>query len=136
MKKLIMPLIKHPLQSQSGSVSIEFAFIGMLLIVLTLGTFELARIAYVRHTLLGATGLATRMVGMGASDAAIEAAMRARFGSNEQSAVTISFAPQIAGGLSYRRIDAEFALPLIIPNLGLFPRNTFTVRAVQLIPTV
>jgi Flp pilus assembly protein TadG len=134
MLKTVLPLIRRSWRSESGSASIEFAAIGTILILVTLGVFELARFAFTRQTLLSATSVAARMAGMDASNEAIENRIRSRLPLREQEAVTVSIAPQLIGGLTYRRIEAEIDLPLIMPNFGLFPGNVINVRAVHLVP--
>ena len=67
MIETISSFLSHSRRSESGNASIEFAVMGPVLIALTLGVFELGRIAFTYHNLLSATGIATRMVAMGAS---------------------------------------------------------------------
>jgi len=137
MMKIDLSLICHARRSESGSASIEFAFIGILLIILTLGTFELGRFAYVSHGLTHAISFATRLVGMGATEDQIIAGIRNRLPPDQQANLTVAVVQQDIDGLPYVRIDAQVALPLIIPRLGLFDGavgDTMTVRAVHLVP--
>lgn len=131
----VVILYRRWFRCELGNVSIEFAFIGSLLIMLTLGVFEMGRIAYAYQTLQSAAGIATRMVDMGASDEEIANTIRARFPSREQGSLVVTFAPQVSSGLSYKRINAQITLPLIMPSFGIFPGNVLTVNAVQLVPT-
>jgi len=77
--KELLSLINRSRRSENGNVAVEFAFIGPVLIVLTLGVIELGRIAYTFQKLQSAVGIATRMVRMGATEAEIEDAVRLRF---------------------------------------------------------
>jgi Flp pilus assembly protein TadG len=119
----------------SGNVSVEFAFICSILILLTLGTFELGRILFTYQKLAGALGGVTRMIGMNASDNAIRDSVMSRFSSAEQGALTVSIDTPVLDGVSYKRVDARYVLPLIMPGFHLFPGQSITVHSVQLVPT-
>lgn len=128
-------------RNESGNAAIEFAFIGTILFSLTLGIFELGRLAYMSHKLVTAAGGTTRMVVMGATENAIESSIRSWFSQSEQSALTIKITsrnpdgtPYNVDGIPYTRIEARYALPLILPNL-VFHRNSVDLHALQLVPT-
>jgi len=127
---------RHPWRNEDGGVSIEFAVIGIILIMGTLGVFELGRIAFMHHNLATAIGATNRLIQMQGSDDAIIEKISSRFTPSEQQALTVEIERDvIINGASYIRINARYALPLIMPNFNLFPGRTYTVRALQLIPT-
>lgn len=129
-----MPSMRLFRRNENGSASIEFAFIGSVLIFLTIGVFEIGRVVYTYFNLLNATGDTIRMVGMGAADEEIEAKVRSYFSPGEQMALEVDIEPQEIDGLSYKQIRAQIRLPLIMPSFGLFPGNYVPVNAIQLVP--
>jgi hypothetical protein len=134
MKMNPLSFAKRSCRNESGVAAVEFAFIGMILIVLTLGVFELGRVAFTYQKLLSAVGGATRLVEIGASDTVIHDIINSKFLPSEQGALTFDIGPQVVDGVSYRRIDVRYALPLIMPNFGLFSGGTVNVKALQLVP--
>jgi len=125
-----------PWRNEGGSVSIEFAVIGTILFMGTLGVFELGRVAFTHHNLATAVGAATRLIQMQESDDVIIEKISSRFAPSEQQALTIEIDRNVViNNATYIRINARYALPLIMPNFNLFPGSTYTVRTLQLIPT-
>lgn len=124
-------------RNRRGSVSIEFAAIGAILLVSTLGAFELGRVLFVYHRLETAVGAATRLMQMKAPNDAIIDSVSSRFTEGERQFLTIEYDPDYTdrdSGATYQRIDARYALPLMIPNLNLFPESPYRLHAMQLIP--
>ncbi len=123
-------------RNESGSVSVEFALIGSLLILATLGAFELGRVLFTYHNLATAVGATTRLIQMQAPEEAIIEIINSRFSPSERQHLTVEINPNvIIGGAIYTRIDASYALPLIMPNFNLFPGSSYTLEASQLVPT-
>lgn len=128
--------IRRSRRNESGSVSIEFALIGTLLIMTTLGAFELGRIVFTYHNLATAVGATTRLVQMQVADDVIIDSITSRFLPGEQQRLTVEIDPNvIVGGAIYTRIEARYALPLIMPNFNLFPQSPYMLRSTQLVPT-
>jgi len=134
MMKANLSFLCHSRRSESGSASVEFSFIGVLLLISTLGILELGRIIHTNHLLVSAVSGVIRLVRMGATNDDIVAAIRGRFPAGDQAAVTVEIAEEPVGGVNYMRIDAQIELPLIIPDLGIFPQNAIPVRTVLHIP--
>jgi len=122
-------------RSESGSVTIEFAAIGSLLLIAILGTFELGRVLYTHYNLETAVGTTTRLIQLQAPPTVLEEAVRSRFSMIEQQYITVDVNPtHIIDGVTYTRIEARYDLPLIIPNFNIFSGNPYIVEAVQLVP--
>ncbi|WP_414472847.1 hypothetical protein [Microvirga sp. M2] len=102
----------------------------------TLGTFELGRVLLTYHRLTSAVGTATRLIQMGASDDSIIGSISSRFSASEQAYLTVEIDPGYTArsGLTYTRVDARYALPLIMPNFNIFPEIPYIVHAVELVP--
>jgi len=123
-------------RNESGSVSVEFALIGSLLILTTLGAFELGRVLFTYHNLATAVGATTRLIQMQAPEEAIIDSINSRFPPGEQQHLTVEIDPNVViAGVTYTRIEATFALPLIMPNFNIFPEGPYMLRASQLVPT-
>lgn len=134
--KIRFLLFFRPWRSEAGSVSVEFAFVGAILLIATLGAFELGRIVWTYHNLETAVGVTTRLVQMQASKDALEAAIRSRFSASEQTYVKVDVAPSfVIDDVSYTRIEARYELSLLIPGFSLFSGSPYIVRALQLVPT-
>jgi Flp pilus assembly protein TadG len=135
MMTFVFPFLSRYKRDENGHASIEFGLIGILLIMLTLGAFELARYVHTSHNLTRAMGMVTRLVGMGATNEQIEANIRERLLPDLRRTLTVTFSQPTIGNLAYVRVDAQVDLPLIIPNLRLLGGgDTMTVRSVQLVP--
>jgi Flp pilus assembly protein TadG len=119
-----------------GTASIEFAFVGTLLIALTFASFEMGRITFTYHRLSTASGVAARLVGMGATDPEIQEAIRARFPLSQRGDVQVLVTPDEIDGRQYMRVESQIDIRLMSPTFGIFPRNEFPVRIVQLVPVV
>lgn len=122
-------------KEENGSAAIEFGFIGFLLVLLTLGIFEVGRVIYLAHRLSHAVGDTSRWVGAGATNQAIIDGVKAHFPPNERGSVAVSVTSPVINGGTYRRVEARYPIPLIVPGLGIVSGNTFTIRSVNLIPT-
>jgi hypothetical protein len=108
--------------------------IGSLLLFLTLGVFELGRLVHMNYRLLTAVSIATRVAETDAGYDSIESAIRAKYSPGEQGALTIVVEEIEIDDLPYMRINARFALRLLIPGLDLFGGNVVNVNARQFIP--
>lgn len=133
-----MSLLSRLRLNESGNAAIEFAAIGSVLICLTIGLFELGRIAHTQHRLSTAAGVAIRMVGMGATEDEIRASIREALLPTERGALTVIFreVPPDAQGLRYTQVVSQIDLPLIIPGFNLFQgisEGRIAVRDVQMI---
>ncbi len=119
---------------EEGNVAIEFALIGLLLMMLTLGAFELGRFAYSYHRLETAVGATTRLIQMQAADDVIEDMIMSHFSADEQAAIQVSVPIVNINGSSYRRVEAQYALQSVVPNLNLMPDSLYTIQVSQLVP--
>jgi hypothetical protein len=132
MTNALSPLVRRMRRSETGTTSIEFAIIGMLLIALTLGTFELGRVTYTYHRLTNAVGGLARVVEMGTVD--IEENIRSRFPANERGLLEFEWEVTIVNGRLYFQVAVTYPFRLLMPGLGLFPGNRVNIRVVQVVP--
>jgi Flp pilus assembly protein TadG len=126
----------RPWRDESGTAAIEFAFISLALLIGTLGTVEAGRALLTYYRLASAMGATTRLVQMQASDNMLTDSISSRFSPVEQAALTIQVDQNVnIDGVIYTRVNAQYALPLLMPGLNLFLGNVLTLRAIQLVPT-
>lgn len=135
--KASLKRIYQLLRNDRGTAAIEFAFIAMVLMMTTLGVFELGRVLFTYHRLATAIGTTTRLVEMQAANDIIEGSIRSRFSADEQDALTIQVNPNFdADGIVYTRIEAQYALPLIMPNFNIFSGGgVVTLQSSHMVPT-
>jgi Flp pilus assembly protein TadG len=117
---------------EDGNAAVEFALIGALLIMFTVGTLELGRFAFAYHRLETAVGATTRLVQRQQPDDVIQNRIMAEFNADEQ--VNVQVDNVNIEGVAYRRVNAQLALPPVVPNFNLLPDNLFTVQVSQLVP--
>jgi len=121
---------------ERGAAAVEFAFISLLIIMVVFGAVEVGRVFYTYSTLITALGPTTRLVEQEAPASVIEDKIRSHFSSSEQGALTIQIQPGFSiDGAVYTRIDAQYALPLLVPAYKFFPGNIYTLKSIHLIPT-
>lgn len=125
-------------RNERGSVSVEFALIGLVLMMTTLGAFELGRVFLTYHRLTAAVGTATRLIQMQASEDSVIQTIVSRFSESEQQYLTVEINPSYVddNGITYMRVDARYALPLIMPNFNLFPESPYRLHALHLVPVI
>jgi hypothetical protein len=130
-------LLKRAIRDQRGTAAIEFAFIGsLLLIVLTIGTFEAGRFLYMYNKLSRAAGEVTRQVAIGTPDDSIKELLMSRFEASERAALMIDMNPSLTDAVSYKLIDITYRLPLVLPGFNLLSgSDAVTVHVRHLIPT-
>jgi hypothetical protein len=126
-------LVRRMRRSETGATSVEFAIIGMLLIALTLGTFELGRVTFTYHRLTHAVGGLARLLEMQMS-ADIEATIRSRFPANERGLLEFEWDVAPVNGTIYFQVAVTYPFPLLMPGVGFFPGNRVNIRVVQVVP--
>jgi len=132
-----LAIIGRACRNNNGAAAIEFAFIAMILMMTTLGVFELGRVLFTYHRLATAIGTTTRLIEMQAANDVIEGSIRSRFSADEQDALTIQVNPNFdTDGIVYTRIEAQYALPLIMPNFNIFSGGgVVTLQSSHMVPT-
>ena len=116
----------------SGASAVEFAIIGAVFIVLSLGVIEFGRAFLVRNALAEAADVATRtaLLDRAATDAKIEASARAAFDENK-TRLKVSFASETSGGVNFRLITLSYPVTLLIPALASRPLTLTVSRRVR-----
>lgn len=120
-----------PTGCTSGSVAVEFALIGIIMMMLLLGTIEFGRGLYIRNEMAFASDLVARrvLIDAQATDAELEALARASviFGSD----LSMTFGTTTLNGDAFRTILMTYPLSLMVPGLA---DGTVTLRVQRRIP--
>jgi hypothetical protein len=129
-------ILRRGSTSECGNAAVEFAFIGALLISLTLGIFEAGRAAYTHHRLKNATMHIAREIEMGTLDPDnVRGVIQQHFPQSEHLLIKVSFKRTVSGGVTYHHYLPEYTLKLIIPGFGLLgPENTLAIRTHVVVP--
>lgn len=117
---------------ESGSVAVEFALIGMILILLCVGIVEIGRALHLRNQLSHAVDHASRLilldVDIPAGDVGV--AIRDRF-DGDGTLLQIADASATVDGIDFRTLEVGYPLSLSIPGLS---GDTITIRLRRRIP--
>lgn len=111
-------MLRSFLKHDRGTTAIEFALIGLPIIILTIGLLEFGRGLHIRNALNDAADRAQRavLVDHTVSDAELEAHIRASFHAGPPDALMIVHGTEVLNGLDYRRVDLSFEMRLLVPS--------------------
>lgn len=120
--------------SQSGSVAVEFAVVGLLFMMLSVGVFEFGRALNVRSDMGHAVDVAARtlMINAAATNQAVATALRDAFRRGDPARLQIAVSNETVAGASYRRIQTTYPLQLRLVGFG---NTLLTFTIVRRIPT-
>lgn len=126
-------LIARLRRADSGAVAIEFAVVAMAAIAIFLGMIEFGRALYMRNEMSYAADHAARKIltDPTVTDDEVEKSLRdaITFGSSEN--LKISFAIESVEMDSFRTLQVNYPLTLLIPNLT---NNTFMLTIARRVP--
>jgi Flp pilus assembly protein TadG len=103
-----------------GAAAIEFAIIAPLLFAMLFGVFEIGRLMYEQSRAAAAAAAGARAAAVYSAEddddveAAVEAAVEARYPSNMISNLDVVVTPQTFGTQAFRRIDVTFDFDFLI----------------------
>lgn len=111
-------LLRGMIANEAGATAVEFAIVCPLIFATVLGTFETGRALYVRNHISEAAAAGARAVITSENDAAaIEAAVRARFKSAQQSLLDVNLTDETFSGADFKKIEVIYNHDFII-HLG------------------
>lgn len=101
-----------------GAAAIEFALIGLPVVLLFIGLVEFGRGLHVRNALNDAADRAQRavLVNPALSDSDLEDRVRATFRGGPADGLIVSNSLLVLNGLNYRRVDLSFDMRLLLPT--------------------
>ncbi len=113
----------------------EFAFIGLVMIVVTLGAIEFGRALYLRNNLSYAADRAARrgLIDRTATTVQLENEARSAFAGSDPAQLTISIVPETVDGIPVQTISLDHRIKLLIP--GLTTRE-ISMRVTRRIPAL
>ena len=106
-------------RSESGTVAVEFALVGLVAITLFLGIVEFGRSLYMRNAIYFAMDLGSRKIMTNATvaNSDVETAIRAAVAFGESSELLITFGTESVNGVAFRTILIRYPITLLIPGL-------------------
>ncbi|WP_262269897.1 TadE/TadG family type IV pilus assembly protein [Microvirga yunnanensis] len=118
---------------QSGVAAIEFALVGSLLILVSLGVIEFGRGLLVRNEISYLADLGSRQILLNpdVSESTLRSQMQAEF-SGEKSLLQLATTLETLDGAKYRSIKVSYPLTLLVPGLTDSPMNLSITRRVPL----
>ncbi len=116
----------------SGASAVEFAIVGAVFIMLSLGVIEFGRAFLVRNSLADAADVATRtaLLDRSAPDAKIEASARAAFDAKKD-ALQVSFRTETFGGVTFRVMTLSYPFTLLVPAVSSSPLSLTVTRRIR-----
>ena len=107
------------LRDGRGAAALEFALVGLPLIMLILGLIEFGRALYVKSALDSAADRAQRMVLIdpSATDAAIDAQIEHFLEDLSADRLTVTHGTEAQSGSDYRLVMLNYDMNLVIPTL-------------------
>lgn len=113
-----MTSLRRFLGQDKASTAIEFALIGLPIVILTIGLMEFGRGMHIRNALNDVADRAQRavLVDHTVSNASLEAQIRAAFRAGPSDDLVISHGTEVLDSLDYRRVDLSFDMRLLLPT--------------------
>lgn len=117
------------LRCRSGATAVEFSFVGLLFIMLTIGVIETGRALHVRNHMGHAADVAARRLLIDAStpDGTLDGVIRSAFTQGDPDLLEIGFQNEVVDDVECRRMAIEYPLTLGfagMPAIGI----TLTVQ--------
>ena len=119
-------------RDETGASAIEFAIVGSVLVVLSIGIIEFGRAFFLRNDLSYVADVASRMLLMNsaAAEATVRAAAKGKFDGDPDS-LTVTFATETSSGVNFKTVTMSYPQTLMIPFLA---NNTMTLTVVRRVP--
>ena len=126
--------IRRHWRDESGATAVEFSIVGLLAIVLCVGTLELGRALHVANELSFALDRGVRLIHLNpqVSDEEVRAEIRANLGLANATGLEILTSHDSSGASPVRDLSVSLPLTLIIPALG---SRDLRVRVERMVPT-
>lgn len=103
---------------QTGAAAVEFAIVGMVLMLVILGVIEFGRGLNIRNQLSFAADFAARRIltDRQISDSALESEMRSTFNAAAPDMLKITFGTETINGVQFRTVSVSYPFVPIIPG--------------------
>lgn len=112
-----MSVLRRFILDRSGATALEFALIGMPLILLLLGLLEFGRGLHIRNAVDAAADRAQRaiMIDPAASLDLLESEIRDGFHAGETERLSVSYASELLSGRNYRVVSLAYEMQILLP---------------------
>lgn len=130
-----MRLIRYFLRNEAGTAAVEFAFIGLLAIVLCVATVEFGRALHLANELSFAADKGSRLILIrpDVTDAEVVAEVQSNLQLANADGLEILTSQVNENGASARRLSVSLPLVLLIPTFRL---ENFRVSVERMVPAL
>ena len=130
-----MKLLRRMNRCRSGAAAIEFAIVGTVFALLSIGIVEFGRGLHLRNQIAYVADLGTRkvMIDPNITDAALDSTIRGAFKRGDPALLEITITNVLTGSSPRREILIRYPLVLLIPGLST---NSITLRVARRIPLI
>lgn len=103
---------------RSGAAAVEFAIVGLILVLVSIAVIDFGRALYVRHEMSYSADKGTRevLIGRAGSDSELEAAIRDAFAGPDPDLLDVALGSEVVNGVTYRTVTLAYPLALILPG--------------------
>lgn len=114
-----MSLLARMRRCQSGTAAIEFAVVGLILVLVSIAVIDFGRALYVRHEMSYSVDKGARevLIGKATTDSALEAAIRDAFAGPDPELLDVALGSEAVSGVAYRTVTLAYPLTLFLPGL-------------------
>jgi hypothetical protein len=128
-------ILGKPSLDQRGTVTIEFAMTGILLVLIVLFTFDFGRAFYFKNRLLTSLTSIEGADLIGKSNDDIELDLKGVISSNVGIEIEALVTDQVSSGIEYKKVVITGNLELFVPTFGFFPNGIVGLEVAQLVRT-
>lgn len=113
-----MKLLRRVHACQSGATAVEFAFVSLLLVLISIGVVDFGRGLYVRNSMSYAAdkGARAALIDGGAPQSALESVIRDAFAGPEPVLLEVVVGSETIDGTTYRTLTVQYPLALKLPG--------------------
>ena len=113
-----MSLLSRMRSCRSGAAAVEFAIVGLILVLVSIAIIDFGRALYVRHEMSYSVDKGARevLIGQASSDTELEAAIRDAFAGPDPDLLDVSLGSEVVNGVTYRTVTLAYPLALILPG--------------------
>lgn len=128
-----MELLRRICHCRSGATAVEFAIVGMVFMLVSIGIVEFGRGFHLRNQIAYAADVGARKVltDPGITNAVLDSTIRGAFRRGDPRLLDIAISGELPGGLTGREIEIRYPLKLLVP--GIAP-DSITLKLARRIP--
>ncbi len=130
---MVMKQILRYRTCESGAVAIEFAFVGFLMVLVSIGVIEIGRGLNVRSQLSFAVDSGARMIliDSSASNSQLDGTVRAAFAGSKPELLQVDIGQETVNAVDFRLITVQYPFNPLIPKIT---KKVINIRINRRIP--